>query len=186
MQKISIRMRWIGGGVIILLVCVAIVLVHHFHLNTVATNTAHNNTTSTAGVGIALTSTGQNSVVMSPQHVSSSVPIIPGPSIIINLLTPGANNIWTIGQPNSIAWSNPANISGEIDLVDKTTKAFIGVIISNIGPNQTSYFWDARSIYRARYSADKTDVIPGIYSIRIHFDGNGLGDLISGPITISK
>jgi hypothetical protein len=108
------------------------------------------------------------------------------PRITINLLTPIANNLWTIGQPNPIAWSAAANITGEIDLVDASTKQFIGVILSNTGSNQTSYIWDARSIYLGRYSADKKDIVPGVYSIRIHFDGNGLGDLISGPITITN
>lgn len=180
-------MRWIVlGSIVIILIIAVVVAIRHSHSNDLTASTVQDNTpTSTAAVGIALTSTGQNSVVAN-SHVSSSVPVIPGPSITINLLTPIANNLWTIGQPNPIAWSNAANISGEIDLVDRTTKAFIGVITSNIGPNQTSYIWDARSIYRARYSADKTDVVPGTYSIRIHFDGNGLGNLVSGPITISN
>jgi hypothetical protein len=116
----------------------------------------------------------------------ANVPIVPSAPITINLITPISNNAWTIGGQNSIAWDTPAGITGEIDLVNATTKAFIGVILSETGPNQTSYTWDARSIYLARYSADKKDVVPGTYSIRIHFDGRGLGDLVSGPITISN
>ena len=116
-----------------------------------------------------------------------NIPALPGPTITIHLLTPISGNVWTIGGTNPIAWDNPADITGEIDLVNANTKNFIGVILSETGPNQTSYSWDARSdLLLARYSADKKDVVPGVYSIRIHFDGNGLGALVSGPITITN
>lgn len=109
-----------------------------------------------------------------------------GATITIHLLTPISGNVWTIGQANPIAWDNAADITGEIDLVNANTKAFIGVILAETGPKQTSYTWDAREVYLGRYSADEVAVIPGVYSIRIHFDGNGLDDLISGPITITN
>ena len=115
-----------------------------------------------------------------------NIPALPGPAITINLITPISGNAWTIGGANPIVWSAAANITGEIELVNADTKAFIGVILSETGPNQTSYSWDARSVYLSRYGADKKDVVPGTYSIRIHFDGNGLGDLVSGPITITN
>ena len=195
MQKITKRTRYIIFGAIILVVVIVVIIIRHSQSNNIITDSTVQNDqpTSTAAIGVALSSTGENIVATQPSATttppssgsSTGVPIIPGPSITINLLTPIANNLWTIGQPNPIAWSAAANITGEIDLVDAKTKDFIGVIDSEIGPNQTSYIWDGRSIYLGRYSANKKDVVPGVYSIRIHFDGNGLGSLISGPITIS-
>jgi hypothetical protein len=191
MKNISVRTKWISLGATILVVIAIILLIIHHHkstdtseANSTATTTNASTVTSTTSVGIALSSTGENSIIANDATIS--VPVATAPRITINLLTPIANNLWTIGQPNPIAWSAAANITGEIDLVDASTKQFIGVILSNTGSNQTSYIWDARSIYLGRYSADKKDIVPGVYSIRIHFDGNGLGDLISGPITITN
>jgi hypothetical protein len=121
----------------------------------------------------------------SPGNGGNNIPALPGPAITIHLITPISGNVWTIGGTNPIAWDNPADITGEIELVNAVTKTFIGVILSETGPNQTSYSWNARSIALSRYGADQKDVAPGTYSIRIHFDGNGLGDLVSGPITIT-
>ena len=173
------------GAVLVVIIIIAFALFHNRQANTapLTDNAPVQNTSTITTPGEALSSTGQNSVVT---HTTSSIAVVARPSITIHLLTPIANNVWTIGQPNPIAWDNAPKITGEIDLVDAVTKKFVGVILSNTGPNQTSYIWDGRSIYRARYSADKKDVVPGTYSIRIHFDGNNLGNLISGPITITK
>lgn len=147
-------------------------------------------TTSTTSTTSGAVATGTGSPTPTPGQSNggggSNVPIVPGPVITIHLLTPIANNVWTIGGQNPIAWDNPADVTGEIELINATTKAFVGVILSETGPNQTSYSWNARSIYLGRYSADEVDVVPGTYSVLIHFDGNGLGDLISGPITITN
>jgi hypothetical protein len=133
---------------------------------------------------------GGTSTVSAPPATSGAgsqnIPPPPGSTITIHLLTPLSNNVWTIGQANPIAWDNAADITGEIDLVNATTKKFIGVILSETGPKQTSYTWNAEQVYLGRYSADEVAVEPGVYSISIHFDGNGLGDLVSGPITITK
>ena len=175
------RYMVIGAAVIVIIVVVAVIL-HNSGPSGNGTSANQNASDTIAGPGEALSSTGQNSVA---NHPTSSVSIAAAPAIIIHLLTPIANNVWTRGEPNPIAWDNAPKITGEIDLVNAVTKKIIGVVLSNTGTNQTSYIWDARSIYRARYSADKKDVVPGTYSIRIHFDGNNLGDLISGPITIN-
>ncbi len=106
-------------------------------------------------------------------------------TITIHLVTPISGNVWTAGNANPIAWDNAANVTGEIDLVTADTKQFVGIILAETGVKQTSYTWDARQIYLGRYGADEKAVVPGKYSIRIHFDGNGFGDLVSGPITIT-
>jgi|GEM_PF-1775674 len=189
--------KWKLIAVIVVVVIIVVGLVFLFlHNGATPAGTGQN----AAGTAVASTTVtnivpGSNgsSTASAVSHSPSSgvggaknIPPLPGPAITIDLLTPISGNVWTIGQPNSIAWDNSANITGEIDLVNANTKAFVGVILSETGPKQTSYSWDARSIYLARYSADKKDVVPGTYSIRIHFDGNGLGDLVSGPITITN
>lgn len=188
MNTQNIRWKAIGIWVIIVAVIGAIMwIVLATHNRTPAQNT-----TGTASTTVTTSAPGGNgssttSGISSPsRNGRQNIPALPGPSITIHLLTPISGNAWTIGGTNPIAWDNAAGVTGEIDLVNANTKAFIGVILSETGPNQTSYSWDARSIYLARYSADKKDVVPGTYSIRIHFDGNGLGDLVSGPITISN
>lgn len=145
--------------------------------STTVTNVVPGSSGSSTASPVAPPSAGSN---------KGNIPALPGPAITIHLLTPISGNAWTIGGNNPIAWDNPADVTGEIELVNAATKAFVGVILSETGPNQTSYSWDAREIYLERYSADKKDVVPGAYSIVIHFDGNGLGDLVSGPISITN
>ena len=188
----SLGTKWIIAVIaIIIVVGIGITLAHHYNANTISQNNSQQNDapTGTAANGIALSSTGENSVAVTQPTGSSSTSKHSADfetSITIHLLTPIANNVWTIGQPNPIAWDNAAGITGEIDLVDATTKQFIGVIDSDTGVLQTSYIWDARSVALARYSPDSKNVVPGVYSIRIHFDGNELGNLVSGPITITN
>ncbi len=195
-----LKARWvaiaIGAVIVVAGVTLAIVFFHgqgatgvpSAQNNIAQTSTEASDTTTTVttvtNVDITTSPAPTTPQKSSGSRGGGSIPALPGPSITIDLMTPIANNVWTIGQPNPIAWDNPANITGEIELVNATTKAFIGVILSETGPKQTSYSWDARSIYLSRYGADQKDVVPGTYSIRIHFDGNGLGDLVSGPITI--
>lgn len=185
----SSRTKWIVLCAGIIIIGIVIAIVHHYRSNSISQGNSQQNDspTSTAAIGVALSSTGENSVAVTPSKASSSsspVPVTQETYITIHLLTPIANNNWTIGQPNPIAWDTAAGITGEIDLVDATTKQFIGVIDSDVGVLQTSYIWDARTVALARYSPDSKNVVPGVYSIRIHFDGNNLGDLVSGPITI--
>ena len=146
------------------------------------TNASSTNATSvTSSTGSPAPANGQ-----ATKGGSSNIPALPGNTITIRLLTPISGNVWKEGAANPIAWDNPAGVTGQIDLVDAVTKVPIGIILAETGPNQTSYTWDAREVYRGRYSADEMAVVPGTYSIAIHFDGNGLGDLISGPITVTN
>ena len=195
--------RWIITLAVIVVVAIAIgFLFWHpgstpqggSNASSTATNTSAGAVTSTFSAGVPANTNpvgaaGTAAPVKKPVQKTPSgnnVPIVAPAPITIDLITPISGNVWTIGGQNSIAWSAPANITGEIDLVNAATKEFVGVILSETGPNQTSYSWDARSIYLARYSPDQKDVVPGTYAIRIHFDGNGLGDLVSSPITITN
>jgi hypothetical protein len=183
-------MGWIGGGLAVIALITALIVVssdrHAIQAENAGTTGSSTAAAVTTVTGSATTAGGASAPSPSSGNGSSNVPTLPGPSITIDLITPISNNTWTIGQPNPIAWDHPAGVTGEIELVNAVTKAFVGVILSQTGPNQTSYSWDARSIYLSRYGANELDVVPGTYSIRIHFDGNGLGDLVSGPITITN
>jgi hypothetical protein len=200
-----LQKRWVVmvvGGILVIGIVAAIVFWHSAQVaSQSANNSAGQNNASSADMTTSVTNIVAPPVVIAtssaptPPSSKPSAPSTPAtgsvlpagpPPITISLITPISNNVWTIGGSNPIVWNNPAEITGEIDLVNATTKAFIGVITSNIGAKQTSYNWNARSIFLGRYSADQKDVVPGVYSIRIKFDGNGLGDLVSGPITITN
>jgi len=185
------------AGVVIVVALAIGAIFFFFHLGAAPAGNAQNatgtnNASTTAVTTVTNSAPGGNGNATASAAPNASggatqnIPALPGPAITIHLLTPISGNVWTIGGTNSIAWDNFANITGEIDLVNANTKVFIGVILSETGSHQTSYSWDARSIYLSRYGADKKDVVPGTYSIRIHFDGNGLGSLVSGPITITN
>jgi hypothetical protein len=190
MQRISIRGWFIIAGIgIVILLLIALLLPFHRGPQTADTPSA---------VAIATTTTGTNLTAVGPaastsiitatsgRNIPTNIPATPGPFITISLITPISGNVWQIGTSNPIAWTQAANITGDIELLDAKTGAVVGVITSNTGPNQTAYSWDTRDIFLERYGADKKDVAPGIYLVRIHFDGNDLGDLVSGPITITN
>jgi len=191
-----LRAQWkgvlLGAGTVVVAV-LAVTLTFLFFRWTAAPTDILQNVTSAVNASTSITTVTSTAPIASAAvpvpHPSGggtpSIPALPGPAITIHLLNPGANETWTIGQSNSIAWDNPANVTGEIDLLNSNTGAVVGIILSETGPNQTSYSWNGRSIYLSRYGADEKDVVPGKYSIRIHFDGNGLGNLISNPVIIS-
>jgi hypothetical protein len=141
------------------------------------------------------TATGSAGTTASPSAAPSGgtsakpgtrVPVSPGRTITIDLLSPASGAVWTIGGQNLISWTPAAGVTAEIELVNATTKAVTGVILSQTGMSQTSYTWDARSVSLLRYGGQSKDVVPGVYLIRIHFDGNNLGDLTSGPVYITQ
>ena len=113
--------------------------------------------TSTAGGGqpqnVATTTGGTGS---NPPPATHTKP----PSITISLITPVVNDQWKIGAANPITWNPAGNFSGEIDLLDGKTHSFIGVILSETGPQQTSYDWNTREYSLARYNPLKRK-LPG-------------------------
>jgi hypothetical protein len=114
---------------------------------------------------------------------NAQVPVVP--PIIIRFITPVVNDVWSIGATNPISWDNAADFTGEIDLLDGSGN-FVGVVLSQTGPNQTSYAWDTREYYLARYNPLKKEVVPGTYEIRLKFDGNNLPPITSPVITITN
>jgi hypothetical protein len=190
MKKLNVRWQAIGlvAGILIVIAAAVFLIIARATPSEPAQTAAGVSTTVTTVANGAPggTSTASAPPTQSDASGTQNVPPPPGSTITIHLLTPISNNVWTIGKANPIAWDNAADITGEIDLVNAVTKQFIGVILAETGPKQTSYTWNADQVYLGRYSADERAVVPGTYSIRIHFDGNGLGDLVSGPFTISK
>lgn len=130
-------------------------------------------------------SAGTGAAAGSGAH-GGTVSVSSGRTITINLTMPAPGTAWTIGRANSISWNPAAGVTGEIELVNATTKATVGVILSQTDMNQTSYSWNTRSVYLSRYSPQMKDILPGAYFIRIHFDGNNLGDLTSGTVYITE
>lgn len=104
----------------------------------------------------------------------------------IHLRTPVAGETWTISQQNTISWDRAAGVTGQIELLNATTKALVGVIIPQTGPNQTSYTWNTRDILLSRTNPLKKNVVPGTYLIRLAFDGNELAPVTSAPLTIAQ
>jgi hypothetical protein len=194
MDKKPFNTKLIVGGVIVVVIIIGAIVLFMGGSRQAPQGAGATSTDSgmmTTVTGVAVVSPAPTVPPSTQKGLNAPLNPVPTPStalaqITINLLTPIANNTWTIGQPNPIAWSNEADITGEIDLLDAQTKKFIGVIDSETGPHETSYSWDARSIYASRYSPIKKDVVPGVYAIRIKFDGNGLSSLVSGPVTIAN
>ncbi len=110
---------------------------------------------------------------------------VPPPPIIIRFITPVVNDVWKIGVTNPISWNNAANFTGEIDLLDGSGN-FLGVILSQTGPDQTSYGWDTREYSLARYNPLKKEMVPGSYRIELKFDGNNLPPITGPVITVTN
>jgi len=114
------------------------------------------------------------------QNVPSSAPKK------ISIITPVASDIWKIGTDNLISWNQPGDISGDIYLVDATTGVFAGVILPQVGPEQTSYTWNTRDLLVDRTSPFKKDVVPGTYVLKIAYDGNNVAIATSPSFTITN
>ncbi len=196
MNIIQNRPRTALAVIAVLAVAVIVLAVLLFRANkVVAPVTSPQNASGTAPVSALPSSTPSASVPSGPSALPPGSPSptktgsgtsvkTPVKPLTISLVSPMPNITWTIGQQNMIAWSNPANVTGQIDLINASTKTLVGVILSQTGPNQMSYAWDARSVYLSRNSPSMKDVLPGTYLVRVSFDGNGLGSIVNGPVVI--
>ena len=186
---------------VIIILAVAVIVLSFALWNTanapVGTGTATENATSTGnGTSTAATvpsstdasaaGTGASPAPSAGHPSNGTTGVLPGKTITIDLTAPGSGAAWTIGQKNTVSWTPAAGVTGYIELVNATTKAVVGVVLSQTDMNQTSYTWDARSVYLSRYSPQAKDVLPGAYLIRIVFDGNNLGALTSGVVYINS
>lgn len=102
----------------------------------------------------------------------------------ISILSPLASDKWVIGQNNVIRWSGEAKISGSIYLIGALDKAVVGWIISDIGPNQTSYTWDTRDVFLSRTNPAKKNLGTGNYIVKIKFDSKAMPEVSSAPFSI--
>jgi len=123
----------------------------------------------------------------SPSHTYPATPATKSlPSPIISIITPVANDIWKIGMQNLISWNKVGDISGSVSLISAVTQQFVGVILPQVGPNQTSYTWDARDVLLNRTNPYKKDVLPGAYEIQLSYDGNSIQPAKSSVFTITN
>jgi hypothetical protein len=195
MDKINNSGKWIVAVIILVAVIVGVVI-YVFHRegsgsskastaqSASTTTTSAESPTSSAETASSSGSTSGPGTTLPEKSVPTAYPA--APSIVINLLTPMANDQWVIGQQNTISWSAYPNITGQIDLLNASDKSVVGVITSETEPHQTSYSWDTRSYNLGRYGGLMKDVVPGSYLIEVTFDGNNLPTLIAGPVIITN
>ena len=104
--------------------------------------------------------------------------------IVYHFVTPPEGDLWKLGAQNIISWNRAGNFSGHLDLIDARTKRTVGVILSQVGTQQTSYTWDTRYLFISRNSPLKTSVMPGTYVITLTYDGNHIPTFTSASFTI--
>ncbi|MBI2033567.1 MAG: hypothetical protein HYT13_00495 [Candidatus Liptonbacteria bacterium] len=100
----------------------------------------------------------------------SPTPPVASPSSI-KVISPSEGAEWVVNENHVIAWSKEAGLSGGIYIVDASTKAVIGWVLSNTAPSQTSYTWDTRDLFLNRGSGLKKGISAGKYILKIKFDG---------------
>lgn len=89
----------------------------------------------------------------------------------LSLLSPLPGAEWVFGHLNEIKWSREVGLNGSMYLLDPITKVVIGWITPNVGPHQTSLVWDTKSLALSRTNPQKKDIAPGLYILRVKFDG---------------
>ncbi len=186
MDKLNNRGKLI---VSIVVAVVAIVLIAYYGAGTPSSAPSGENATSTSSATNPSTgATGTSNTQSTGGSAGGSGSASGGtktPASIITFVTPVPGETWTIAKQNPIQWSRAGGVSGEISLLDASTKALVGVILPQTGPNQTSYAWNTRDIFLSRTNPLKKNVEPGRYVVRISWDGNNLSPITSEPITIS-
>jgi hypothetical protein len=183
MNKINTASRLVIGGVVVIILLFLVFVYGNSGSKTppptqsassTANQTASSSATSTPNSSTtAASGTGTPQTTNPAVNPSSPQTYVPPPPLVIHIITPVANDQWQIGNSNPISWDTQPGITGEIDLL-RGDGSFVGVILSQIGPHQTSYSWDTRDTFLARYNPLKEDVVPGDYMIQLKFDGNNL------------
>jgi hypothetical protein len=175
-----------GKIIVIAVVALVVILAIFLYGGSKPANSPTSASSSNSGATQAVANTPSGSGAQPSGSGSNGTrPPVP-PPIVIHLITPVAGDQWKIGVTNSISWNNQANFTGEVDLLDAKTGTFIGVILSETGPHQTSYGWDTREYALDRYSPLKKEITPGSYKVRLRFDGNNLSPIISPAFTITN
>ncbi|MEK7195491.1 MAG: cupredoxin domain-containing protein [Patescibacteria group bacterium] len=105
-------------------------------------------------------------------------------SITITVISPAGSDKWIINQLHTIKWSKEAGAKGSIYLVRSSDESVVGWINSEIGPHQTSYDWNTREVFTARYSPAKTNLKNGQYIIKLSFDSSEVGTVSSNVFSI--
>jgi hypothetical protein len=169
------------------IVVIFIVLVIVYNTGS-ATNPGPTNTTSTSAPGATLTAASPTQTPTSSVAQTNSGQVVAPrpPAIIIHMITPVSKDIWKIGTQNVISWNKAGGITGSISLINATTKAFMGVVLPQVGPNQTSYTWNTRDLLLDRTNPLKKDVVSGTYMLKLSYDGNNVQPVTSPVFTITN
>lgn len=153
--------------------------------STVAAPVVMASTTTEASSGTTVRVTGTSGTKTTGKVTTPTPAPEPAPKQII-LITPVPGVTWTITQDNVISWQKAAGTTGQIELLDASTMALVGVILPQVGPNQSSYTWNTRDLLLSRTNPEKTTVTAGRYIIRIAFDSPDFAPITSQPINISN
>lgn len=176
--------------VIILAVVAAILIIVAIVYNQGGNSTQDNTSNVSATTATSSTETSTQPATSPQANTKAStghpaVPIVNGPPApVISIITPVGNDVWTIGTKNVISWNKAGNITGSISLINESNQSFAGIILPEIGPDQTSYTWNTLSVSLNRTDPAGKDITPGIYEIEITYDGNNIKPATSFPFSI--
>jgi hypothetical protein len=171
------------GKVVVVGVIAAILIVFVIVYNGTS---GSNQNTALDNSGLVVAANTSGTITTSQNNINRNEAAISPAPPNIKLITPVAGDVWKIGTQNPISWNTPGEISGDIYLVDAKTNAFVGVILPEVGPNQTAYSWNTRDVLLDRTDPLKKDVIPGTYIIKIVFDRNNIPVITSPKFTITN
>ncbi len=177
------------GKIVIVAVAAAILIVIFIVYGTIGSR--QNGIASGNASGSAMLSADSPAQTPTSSAAASPAPIRSGTAKttaapVIRFVTPVSNDIWQIGTQNLISWNTPGNFTGSISLIDAATKQFVGVILPQVGPKQTSDAWNTRDLLLGRTNPLKKDVVPGTYEIQIIYDGNNIRPAASPAFTITN
>jgi hypothetical protein len=186
MSKLSNVSKIVIVAVIVVIVIV-FAIVYGMGNSNPGPSTAANNTSTGASVTANSPSQTPPTGVPSttPSHSLTAAQKSPTP-LVLKMITPVKNDAWTIGTQNMISWNKPGGFSGSISLIDVNSNQSVGIILPQVGPNQTSYTWNTRDLFLDRSSASKKTVTAGTYVIQIIYDGNNVAPLTSPVFTITN
>ena len=119
-----------------------------------------------------------------PVFPSNALSPTPDITSSIRFVSPPAGDRWPQSSQNVISWNHGSGSTGQLYLVDATSKKIVGVILDQVSPDQTYYAWNTRDLYVSRTSATKITVPLGTYTIGFSFDQNHLPTVMSSAFSV--
>jgi hypothetical protein len=109
----------------------------------------------------------------------------PAGKIVIHFLAPTSTSQLIEGISYDIRWSKPAGVTGQLYLVNAVTGGVVGWVEQNIGPSQTLFPWDARSVFVSALSPVAKNVLPGEYVLKLSFPSAQVPPVTSAAFSIT-